>query len=94
MFKKWQLVLLLVMSAQVQAYQQGDLLTERAKAQLNLNPDRVTIIDFFAEFNGFALINFGMLVLLTSCSKSKNFFNLKLFFKLFLLICVKAINKN
>lgn len=50
MFKKWLLVMMLVASGPSQAYQQGEMLSANAQKLLGLDPERVTIIDFFAEW--------------------------------------------
>ncbi|MGF1717221.1 TlpA family protein disulfide reductase [Photobacterium chitinilyticum] len=50
MFKKWLVALAILLSASAQAYQQGESLSPFAQQQLGLNPEVVTIIDFFAEW--------------------------------------------
>jgi len=50
MFKKWLVALAILLSANAQAYQQGESLSPFAQQQLGLNPEVVTIIDFFAEW--------------------------------------------
>ncbi|UXI03634.1 TlpA family protein disulfide reductase [Photobacterium sp. TY1-4] len=50
MFKKWMFTMALLLSTQTQAYEQGDSLSPFAQQTLGLNPDVVTVIDFFAEW--------------------------------------------
>lgn len=50
MFKKWLVVFTLLLSNQAHAYQQGEMLSASALQKLGLDPNRVTLIDFFAEW--------------------------------------------
>ncbi|EDM67642.1 hypothetical protein PE36_09176 [Moritella sp. PE36] len=50
MFKKWLVVFTLLLSSQAYAYQRGEMLSAAAQQQLGLNPNRVSLIDFFAEW--------------------------------------------
>lgn len=50
MFKKWLVVFTLLLSSQAHAYQEGEMLSASAQAQLRLDPNRVSLIDFFAEW--------------------------------------------
>lgn len=50
MFKKWFVLLVFMLSGHAQAYQPGDVLSVKAQALLGIDPEQVTIIDFFAEW--------------------------------------------
>ncbi|MCJ8350932.1 TlpA disulfide reductase family protein [Moritella sp.] len=50
MFKKWFVVFTLLLSSQAHAYQQGEMLSASAQKQLGLDPNRVSLVDFFAEW--------------------------------------------
>ena len=48
--KVWVVLLALVWSLPSMAFQEGDTLSESASKGLNLNPEQLTIVDFFAEW--------------------------------------------
>ena len=53
MFKRWAVIVSLVfttLSPSAYGYQQGDLLSSKAMQELGLNPNELTIIDFFAQW--------------------------------------------
>ncbi|EGA65458.1 TlpA family protein disulfide reductase [Vibrio brasiliensis] len=50
MFRKWLITLALVMSSPLWAFQEGEMLTDTAKSRLSLDSNKLTIVDFFAEW--------------------------------------------
>jgi len=50
MFRKWLITLALVMSSPLWAFQEGEMLTDTAKLRLSLDSNKLTIVDFFAEW--------------------------------------------
>lgn len=50
MFRKWLITLALVMSSPLWAFQEGEMLTYTAKSRLSLDSNKLTIVDFFAEW--------------------------------------------
>lgn len=50
MFRKWFITLALVMSSPLWAFQEGEMLTDTAKSRLSLDSNKLTIVDFFAEW--------------------------------------------
>lgn len=50
MFRKWLITLALVMSSPLWAFQEGEILTDTAKSRLSLDSNKLTIVDFFAEW--------------------------------------------
>lgn len=50
MFRKWLITLVLVMSSPLWAFQEGEMLTDTAKSRLSLDSNKLTIVDFFAEW--------------------------------------------
>lgn len=50
MFKKWVAIIALMTSMPLLAFQEGDKLNDRALAGLSLDPNKLTIVDFFAEW--------------------------------------------
>lgn len=50
MFKKWVVILALLTSLPSLAFKEGDALTDTASAGLSLDPNKLTIVDFFAEW--------------------------------------------